>query len=170
MDGNISSTQSIGITVSIVTFMVVSGNLDNMWNKGNIFQNFCTNDRMLFDQVVFILCKLGRFIQDLIRNSDFSDIMEIGCMLQLLNLFRGPSQLCGNQCSIFCNPEGVSTGIFILRLKGSGQCLHHLQGKLLIFLLFFQLTLRFQKLYILYGPNKIDKQQDDHADANKQTG
>ena len=100
--------------------------------------------------------------------------MKIGSVLQLLNLFRGPSKLCCDQCSIFRYPVGMSAGVFIFCLNGRGKCLHHLQGHFFcLFLLFFQFLLLacfFHIFYISNGSEYADKEKNQHANTNKDTG
>ena len=41
---------------------------------------------MLLNNVVFLRCKLARLFKHFVRNADFTDIMEDGCIFQRLIL------------------------------------------------------------------------------------
>lgn len=68
----------------------------------------------------------------------------------------------------------MSAGVLVLSLDGGGQSLHHLQGKELCLLLFaFQFLLLALILYMLdasKSPDNVDKQQNEHSNADKKTG
>jgi len=68
----------------------------------------------------------------------------------------------------------MSAGVFVFSLDGGGQSLHHLQGKVLCLLLFvFQLQLLARILYMLNASkssDNVDKQQNEHSNADKKTG
>ena len=72
---NLFSGKSIRISIAIVTFVMAAGNFENMGKKSNVFQDLSTNNRVLLNKAVFVICKPGWFIQDWIRNTDLADIM-----------------------------------------------------------------------------------------------
>ena len=61
---NLFSGKSIRISIAIVTFVMAAGNFENMGKKSNVFQDLSTNNRVLLNKAVFVICKPGWFIQD----------------------------------------------------------------------------------------------------------
>ena len=68
----------------------------------------------------------------------------------------------------------MSAGVLVLGFDSGGQSLHHLQRKDLCLLLFaFQFLLLALILYTLdasKSPDNVDKQQNEHSNADKKTG
>lgn len=59
MNGNFDTRKPVWISISIIPFVMISGHFNNMRDKGNILQYFCTDDGMFFYQIILVICKSG---------------------------------------------------------------------------------------------------------------
>ena len=62
MNRNLFSGKSIRISIAIVTFVMAAGNFENMGKKSNVFQDLSTNNRVLLNKAVFVICKPGTLL------------------------------------------------------------------------------------------------------------
>ena len=81
MNGNFDTGKPVWISISIIPFVMISGHFNNMRDKGNILQYFCTDDGMFFYQIILVICKSGGLVLDQIRNTNFSNIVKVSGML-----------------------------------------------------------------------------------------
>ena len=51
----------------------------------------------------------------------FADVMQVGGIFQMKDLFLTPAKLPGDQSRIFADPAGMAESVFILCLNGDGQ-------------------------------------------------
>ena len=148
--------------------------LTNMRDQGYILQDLGADDGVFFYKVVFIIGQLCRFVQERIRDTDLSDVVKVSSPFQIQDLLRCPAQLLCDQGRILCNPVGMTAGVRILCLNGGGKGLYHLQRHFFILFLVFAdfalLAFQFYILDIFDGSYNIDKEQDQHAGAHKQSG
>ena len=151
--------------------MMGSGDLHHMFYQRDILQNFRTNNCMLFDYCIFLIRQSGRFVQNCIRNTYVSNIMQMRSIAKVENIFLLPSKLLCDQCRIFRHTMRMSTGVFIFRLNGCYQCLDHLQrhGFHLLSALsyFLLLTCALQIPDLTDGSDQIYKKQHQHSNSNE---
>ena len=62
MNGNFDTGKPVWISISIIPFVMISGHFNNMRDKGNILQYFCTDDGMFFYQIILVICKSGGLV------------------------------------------------------------------------------------------------------------
>lgn len=62
MNGNFDTRKPVWISISIIPFVMISGNFNNMRDKGNILQYFCTDDGVFFYQIILVICKSGGLV------------------------------------------------------------------------------------------------------------
>ena len=48
MNGNFDTGKPVWISISIIPFVMISGHFNNMRDKGNVLQYFCTDDGVFF--------------------------------------------------------------------------------------------------------------------------
>ena len=82
---------------------------------------------MLPDQDVFIIGQLGRFVPYLIRDTDFTDVVQGDSFFQIIDVSFCPAELSGELCGILCYAQRVAAGVGILGLDRGGKGLNHLQ-------------------------------------------
>ena len=153
--------------------MMMAGNISGLFEQRDIFQNLTADDSVLFCDGIFFGSQSGWLVQNRIRDTDLSYVVQMSCVFQIQNFFRTPVKFFCNQCSIFGNPMRMSASIFILCFNGESQGLHHLQRQTLRLLAFFKralLSLDFHIMYITDGAKYRHKEQNDHTDTHKHTG
>ena len=109
----------------------------DIWHLGDVPQDFHTNARMLLDGLVFLIRQLGVLIQDIVGNTNFSDIVqkchEVNLVLVLNRLARSEC----NFLAVFCDAAGMTVGVTVLGIDRRGKSLHDLQRKNFVFPLAF---------------------------------
>ena len=79
------SLQAIRVAFSIVTFMMPSADIMGNPNQRLVFvifqalQHGSTDGTVCLDNLEFLFCQFARFIQDLVINTNLSDIMKSRC-------------------------------------------------------------------------------------------
>ena len=163
--------QTIRIPRSVITLMMTSCHLLQMRNHRNVLQNVDSHNGVAFHQIVFCLCKLSGLVQNILRNSDFSDVMQIRTVLQIPDFLRRPAQLRCNLRRILCHSLRMTAAVFILGFNRCRQGLHHSERHcfilLLLLLKLLLLSFRFHMLDSTNRPNGIHEQQKDHSGADK---
>ena len=66
----------LGVTRAVTALMVLQGSFFNAFVNGLLFQKLVAEQRMLLYQRKFFICIFIGFIQNLIRNRNFTNIME----------------------------------------------------------------------------------------------
>ena len=129
---------------------------------------------MLHDQSVFIIGQLGRFVPYLIRDTDFTDVVQGDSFFQIIDVSICPAELSGELCGILCYAQRVAAGVGILGLDRGGKGLNHLQVHVFCLLSAAQNfrfpALLFHILHVFYGADDVDEEQDEHARADEQSG
>ena len=174
MDRNLFTCQPLRITTAIISLMMISCHFFHVIDQRNIFENIRANCRVCFDNIVFRIQQLGRLVKNDIRNTYFTDIMQIRSVLEICSFPITPSKFFRDQCSILRNAKGMSFGIFIFFLNGRGQCLNHLQRhgfRLSSSNLHLLLMTPFLHIpYILHRLDNGEEQQKDKTGSKKNSG
>ena len=72
--------QSVRITFSVVSLMMISGAVSNVLHQGKIFQDLCATDHVGFHLYIFFVCKASHLIQYAVRHTDLADIVQLCCL------------------------------------------------------------------------------------------
>src|SRR6476661_5043193 len=75
------------------------------------FQDLAADDRMLFDQSEFFICKPSGFLQYVIGDPDLADVMQHRSNTDLLDLTRRQIQRFCDRTRVFADPEAVAGGV-----------------------------------------------------------
>lgn len=98
---NISSFQSIRITFAVIAFMMMAGNISGLFEQRDIFQNLTADDGVLFCDSIFFGSQSGWLVQNRIRDTDLSYVVQMSCVFQIQNVF-------GTPVKFFCNQRSIS--------------------------------------------------------------
>ena len=147
---NIFALESFGVAATVKAFVVRVGTnwkIRWFWNAGkNLFSDY----RMFFDFGKFFVCELSIFIDDVIRNSDFSYIVKKSCKVNIAaELFILVCEN-GDFMRIFCNAHRVSVGVNVLGIYCVCKCSCSLLEHNLGCLLFFLQKLNFKIVSLIY--------------------
>ena len=151
--------------------MMTSCHLLQMRNHRNVLQNVDSHNGVSFHQIVFCLRKLSGLVQNILRNSDFSNVMQIRTVFQIPDFLRRPAQLRRDLRRILCHSLGMTAAVFILGFNRCRQSLHHPERHcfilLLLLLKLLLLSFRLHMLNPTDRPNGIHEQQKNHSGTDK---
>ena len=107
--------------------MVASHDGCQLLQHGNPLQSVRSPDRMLLNPGKFFRCQPGRLLKNIIRNSDFTNIMKQASHTDSLYKFLRFPKRSGQLLCIVGHPVGMAPGINIFCIYHQTQhlyCLH----------------------------------------------
>ena len=130
--GNILSLETLGITLSIRTLMMVTGSNGQLRHDTDVLQHTEALKRMGFDDLELIIRQLTRLVQHLRRNGDLPDVMQKRDIVILLYRLLVVPQFLRQHGRVFRHTGGMTVGIFILHIDGLCEGFDHLANEDLV--------------------------------------
>ena len=112
--------------------MMIERSVTDSGKRRKVFKHLTTLGGMFFDLLSLLFRKCTLFIQDLIRNGDFSAVMHESEITNHLNLIITHSHTSCNFLGIERNSRGMSFCIFILCINEIRKGLHRLFDDFLV--------------------------------------
>ena len=100
---------------------------------GDILQNFNPDTRVLFNRFVFFVRELGILVQDIVRNTNFPDIVQQGNEIDFVLEFHGLARAASNFLAVLSHAARMTVRVAVLGINRRSKRLDHLQRKNLKF-------------------------------------
>lgn len=68
--------------------MMMAGNISGPFEQRDTFQNLTADDSVLFCDGIFFGSQSGWLVQNRIRDTDLSYVVQMSCVFQIQNFFR----------------------------------------------------------------------------------
>ena len=125
---DIVAGQSIRIPLAVQAFVVIARADIESGDHVDILQDLGAGGRVPLHHLVFLLRQLAGLVQDGIRNTNLSDVVQKTDKADVGNFNLGEAQLCGDGCGVLRNTAGMTSCILVLGINRVGDGGDGLQG------------------------------------------